>query len=358
MNKPIFIIAEAGVNHNGSIDLARRLVDIAAESGADAVKFQSFRADKLATSRAAKADYQVINTGSEGLQSDMLRRLELSESDHDILVAHCRDRHICFMSTAFDMDSLAYLGATDVPAIKIPSGDITYGPMLLAAARLGKPMIVSTGMATLADIENALSVIAFGLTRAGLPNGRSALEAARFSDEGRMALRRTVTLLHCVTQYPAEPVSVNLRAMDTMATAFGLPVGYSDHTLGVAVPIAAAARGAVVIEKHFTIDRAMMGPDHAASLEPGELRYMVEAIRVVESALGSPLKGPSREEVANRLIARRSVVATRPIAKGEIIALDALTAKRPGDGMSPMETWSLVGTAARRDYHVDDSVEP
>lgn len=358
MAEPVFIIAEAGVNHNGSLDLARRLVDVAAESGADAVKFQTFRADRLVTRRAAKAAYQVANTGTEGSQMEMLRRLELGEADHEVLIGHCRDRNIRFMSTAFDMDSLAYLATLDMPAVKIPSGDITYGPMLLAAARLGKPLIVSTGMATLADIEDALSVIAFALTREGQPNGRADLEAAGFSDEGRAALRRAVTLLHCVTQYPAPPASVNLRAMDTMAAAFGLPVGYSDHTLGTTVPIAAVARGATVIEKHFTLDRSMEGPDHAASLEPGELNFMVEAIRVVESALGSPLKGPSPDEVPNRRIARRSIVAARPIARGEIIAFEALTAKRPADTLSPMESWSLVGRTADRDYDIDDPVAP
>lgn len=356
MTEPVFIIAEAGVNHNGSIDVARRLVDVAADAGAGAVKFQTFRADKLVTRRAAKAAYQVANTGTDGSQMDMLRRLELNEADHAVLVGHCRDRNIRFMSTAFDMDSLAYLATLDMPAVKIPSGDITYGPMLLAAARLGKPLIVSTGMATLADIEGALSVIAFALTREGQPGSYTDLEAARFSDEGLTALRKVVTLLHCVTQYPAPPMSVNLRAMDTMAAAFGLPVGYSDHTLGTAVPIAAVARGATVIEKHFTLDRGMEGPDHAASLEPGELDFMVKSIRVVESALGSPLKGPSSDEIPNRLIARRSVVASRPIARGEIITLEALTAKRPADALSPMESWSLVGRTASRDYDIDDPV--
>lgn len=356
MDEPVFIIAEAGVNHNGSLDLARRLVDVAAEAGADAVKFQTFRADKLVTRRAAKAAYQVANTGTEGSQMDMLRRLELNEGDHGVLIRHCRDRNIRFMSTAFDMESLAFLATVDMPAVKIPSGDITYGPMLLAAARLGKPLIVSTGMATLADIETALSVIAFALTREGQPNGHADLEAARFSDEGRTALRRAVTLLHCVTQYPAPPAAVNLRAMGTMAAAFGLPVGYSDHTLGTAVPIAAVARGATVIEKHFTLDRAMEGPDHAASLEPGELKFMVEAIRVVERALGSPLKLPAPDEVPNRRIARRSVVAARPIAKGEVITLEVLTAKRPADSLSPMESWGLVGRTADRDYDIDDPV--
>lgn len=352
------MIAEAGVNHNGSIDLARRLVDIAADAGADAVKFQTFRADKLVTRRAGKAAYQIANTGTEGAQMEMLRRLELSDREHQSLVDHCRDRGIRFMSTAFDMDSLAYLAALDMPAVKIPSGDITYGPMLLAAARLGKPLIVSTGMATLGDIEAALDVIAFGLTRDGAPSGRADLENARLDAKTHAVLARSVTLLHCVTQYPAPPDAVNLRAMDTMAAAFGLPVGYSDHTLGTAVSIAAVARGATVIEKHFTLDRGLDGPDHKASLEPDELASLVAAIRVVEQALGAPFKGPGEDEAANREVARRSVVAARPIPAGQTLAEEDLTAKRPADAASPMETWDLIGKTAAKSYEIDDPVRP
>jgi N-acetylneuraminate synthase len=356
LTDPVFFIAEAGVNHNGSLDMALRLVDVAAEAGADAVKFQTFRADKLVTRRAAKAAYQVANTGEAGSQTEMLRALELSEADHEALLAHCRAREIGFMSTAFDMESLAFLAKMEMPAVKIPSGDITYGPMLLAAARVGKPLIVSTGMATLADIEDALSVIAFALTRDGEPAGRQDLETARLSPEGRAALERSVTLLHCVTQYPAPPGSVNLRAMETMATAFGLPVGYSDHTMGVAVSIAAVARGATVIEKHFTLDRTLPGPDHVASLEPRELALLIDSIRTVEKALGSQRKEPNAGEIENRAIARRSVVASRPIAAGQIITAADLIAKRPHDGLSPMDVLTLIGTAASRAYDIDDSV--
>lgn len=356
MTDPVFVIAEAGVNHNGSLDMALRLVDVAAEAGADAVKFQTFRADKLVTRRAAKAAYQVTNTCEAGSQAEMLRALELSEADHEALLAHCRARNIGFMSTAFDMESLAFLAKMDMPAVKIPSGDITYGPMLLAAARVGKPLIVSTGMATLADIEDALSVIAFALTQDGEPGGPRDIETARLSQEGRAALERSVTLLHCVTQYPAPPGSVNLRAMETMASAFGLPVGYSDHTMGVAVSIAAVARGATVIEKHFTLDRTLPGPDHVASLEPLELTLLIDSIRTVEKALGSQRKEPNAGEIENRAIARRSVVASRPIAVGQIITAEDLTAKRPHDGLSPMDFWTLIGTAATRAYAIDDPV--
>jgi len=353
-----FVIAEAGVNHNGSLAQALRLVDVAAEAGADAVKFQTFKADRLATAGAAKAEYQVSNTGAAGSQLAMLRALELAPADHEALLAHCRRRGIRFMSTAFDAESLAFLATLDMPALKIPSGDISCGPLLLQAARLRRPLIVSTGMSTLADIEHALGVIAFGLTQEGEPAGRADFDAAWCSAAGRAALHKHVTLLHCVTQYPAPPAAVNLRAMDTMAAAFGLPVGYSDHTLGIEVSIAAVARGATVIEKHFTLDRKLPGPDHAASLEPGELKLLVSAIRNVEQALGSPLKAPAVQEMGNRPVARRSVVAARRIGQGEVFTLAMLTHKRPGHGISPMDVWGLLGRCAGRNYEPDDLIEP
>ncbi len=346
------------MNHNGSLELALQLVDVAAQAGADAVKFQTFKAEALVTAQAAKADYQVTNTKEGGSQLEMLRRLELRPEDHEQLLAHCKRRGIRFMSTAFDADSLAMLAPLGMPAIKIPSGDLTCAPMLLQAARLRQPLIVSTGMASLADIEQALGVIAFGLTSMDVPRGRADFEAAYCSEAGRAALGQFVTLLHCVTEYPAPAASVHLRAMDTMAAAFGLPVGYSDHTLGLEVSIAAVARGACVIEKHFTLDRALPGPDHAASLEPAELGQLVASIRNVELALGSSVKQPRGQEVPNRAIARRSIVAARPIAKGEVITEDMLGAKRPGTGMSPLDTWSLVGRVAGRDYAVDELIEP
>jgi N-acetylneuraminate synthase len=357
MSERTFIIAEAGVNHDGSLETALKLVDAAAQAGADAVKFQTFKADQLATTTAAKAAYQVANTGRDGSQLAMLRALELSDQDHEKLATHCRERRISYMSTAFDAQSLQSLAALDPPAIKIPSGDITCAPLLLQAARLRFPVIVSTGMSTLADIEEALSVIAFGLTVAREPTGRRDFEAAYASIEGRCALEARVTLLHCVTQYPAAPEAVNLRAMQTMATAFGLPVGYSDHTLGTEVAIAAVARGAVVIEKHFTLDRSSPGPDHAASLEPAELAQLVSAIRVVERALGSSLKRPASQEAENRDIARRSLVAAKPIRRGDVIVADMLVAKRPGRGISPMDMWEVIGRRAGRDYSVDDLIE-
>lgn len=358
MANRVLVIAEAGVNHNGSLDLARQLVEVAADAGADVVKFQTFKSARLVTTTAAKAAYQTTNTGEGGSQLAMLAKLELSTGDHHELSALARERGIRFMSTAFDADSLAFLATLDMPAIKIPSGDITCAPLLLQAARLRKPLIVSTGMSTLAEIEQALGVIAFGLTSDREPTARADFATAYRAPEGLRALQTYVSLLHCVTQYPAPASTANLRAMDTMAAAFGLPVGYSDHTAGIDVAIAAVARGACIIEKHFTLDRSLPGPDHAASLEPTELRQMVSAIRNVEQALGSPLKRPVVEELANIGVARRSVVATRSIKEGELLTADMLTWKRPGHGLSPMEYWDLLGRRAGRAYQADDLIEP
>lgn len=357
MTKRVFVIAEAGVNHNGDLGMALRLVDVAADAGADAVKFQTFQAEKLATARAGRAEYQTANMQEDGTQQDMLRRLELSSAHHEALVKKCRERNIRFMSTAFDAESLAYLATLGMPAVKIPSGDITAGPLLLQAARLRVPVIVSTGMATLAEVEDALGVIAFGLTHDEVPNGQEDFAAAYRSSEGQAALRSHVTLLHCVTQYPAPASVVNLKAMDTMNTAFGLPVGYSDHTLGIEISLAAVARGATVIEKHFTLDRTLPGPDHAASLEPSELTNMVQFIRNIEAALGTGLKTPAEVELKNRTVARRSLVAARPIRKGETITEDALVAKRPGSGLSPMVLWDILGRSAARDFEADEEFE-
>ena len=357
MAEPTLVIAEAGVNHNGSLVMALKLVDVAADAGADVVKFQTFKASKLATAAAAKADYQVQNMQEAGNQLDMLQRLELSVDDHHALLQRCHERGIRFMSTGFDAEAIAFLATLGMPALKLPSGDITCGPLLLLAARLHQPLIVSTGMSTMAEIEDALGVLAFGLTTHREPSGRADFLAAYCSDAGRQALRQHVTLLHCVTQYPAPPEAINLRAMDTMAAAFGLPVGYSDHTLGIEVALAAVARGATVIEKHFTLDRSLPGPDHAASLEPGELRQMVAGIRNIEKSLGSSIKGPAAQEMANRPVARRSVVAARPIRRGEILTAADLAFKRPGTGISPLDFWSLVGRPALRDFIADELIE-
>jgi len=357
MNKPAYIIAEAGVNHNGSLERAIALVDAAAEAGADAVKFQTFRADKLVSRAAPKAGYQIANTGTDESQHEMIRKLELDEAAHRRLMQHCRSRGIAFLSTPFDLESLAMLVSRfDLSRIKLASGEITNAPLLLVAARSGKPVILSTGMSDLGDVEDALAVLAFGYTCGDAAPSLAAFAAAYCSDAGQSALPDKVTLLHCTTEYPAPLAEVNLRAMETLRQAFGLPVGYSDHTAGIAIAIAAAALGATVIEKHFTLDRNLPGPDHQASLEPEELQQMVRSIRDVEAALGSPVKQPAPAELGNRTVARKSLVAARPVGKGERFSADSLTVKRPGGGISPMRYWEWLGKTAERDYQADDQV--
>jgi N-acetylneuraminate synthase len=354
----VFIIAEAGVNHDGVPERALRLVDVAADAGADAVKFQSFTADRLVTSAARRAAYQAQNTGEASAQIDMLRPLELSREAHHAIAAHCRDRGIRFMSTAFDVESLRFLAGFDVPAFKIGSGDVTAAPLVLEVARMGRPIILSTGMCTLPEIEAALGVIAFGLLGREAPPEETAFRAAFSSAEGRAALERQVTLLHCTTEYPAPLEEVNLRAMDTLRATFGLRVGYSDHTQGTAVAVAAAARGATVIEKHFTLDRNLPGPDHKASLEPSELAAMVKDIRAIERALGSAAKAPSASELKNRPAARRSLVAAHAIRRGETFTEANLSIKRPGNGIPPTRYWEFLGRKAARDYAADELIEP
>lgn len=352
------VIAEAGVNHNGDLDLALKLVDAAAEAGADVVKFQTFKAERLASRRAAKAEYQTRTTDAAESQLEMLRRLELSAEDHDRLIAHCRARGIRFMSTPFDLDSLAML--TDrfaIDTIKLGSGEVTNAPLLLAAAETGRPIILSTGMSTLGEVEAALGVLAFGYAKTSAKPGRAAFADAYISDSARRSLAAQVTLLHCTTEYPAPFAEVNLRAMDTLATAFGLPVGFSDHTPGIAIPIAAVARGACVIEKHLTLDRTLPGPDHKASLAPSELAAMVEAVRQVEAALGDGVKRPSDSERKNMDIARKSLVAARPIAVGETLSAENVTVKRPGSGMSPFAYWDVMYRPAMRAYDIDELLD-
>ena len=345
------IIAEAGVNHNGSVDMACELIDVAACAGADAVKFQTFRADALVAADAPKADYQLNTTDQDESQVDMLRALELGPEQHHAIVAHCKERDIQFLSTPFDADSARFLVETfDVPQIKIPSGEITNGPLLLRIAHLGRPVILSTGMSTLAEVEQALSVLAFGYTKKDESPTRHKFQQALASPEGQAALQNNVTLLHCVTEYPAPIETVHLRAMDTLRQAFGLPVGFSDHTLGIAVPIGAVARGASVVEKHFTLDASLSGPDHAASLEPDQLKAMVKGIRDIEAALGSSVKAPRGAEWKNRAVVRKSLVATASIEKGELFTLKNLGAKRPGDGISPMRYWEYLQQGARTKY--------
>lgn len=355
----VIVIAEAGVNHNGSVDSALHLIDAAREAGANAVKFQSFKAERLASASAPKASYQVRTTGSAGNQFDMLRRLQLSESDQHRLAEHCKACDIEFLSSAFDIESLVFLVRDlGMNRIKVPSGEIVNAPLLLEAARLGKPVILSTGMSTLDDIEQALGVLAFGYGTSLQPPSVQAFAAAYRDTGSRAHLNQNVTLLHCTTEYPAPFDEVNLRAMETMRKTFGLPVGCSDHTTGVAVAVAAVALGAGVIEKHFTLDRTLPGPDHKASLEPSELKAMTQAIREVESALGAASKQPTDSELKNRPIVRCSLVAARDIEQGEKFSPDNLTIKRPGTGISPLHYWDWLGRPAQRRYAKDELLEP
>lgn len=353
----VFIIAEAGVNHGGSPERANAMVEAAAAAGADAVKFQTFRAERLASGRAAKAPYQTRTTAGSETQLDMLKRLELSADTHRRLVGRAEELGLEFLSTPFDEESLGFLViGCGVRRLKVSSGDITNGPLLLAAAKTGLPVILSTGMSTLGDIELALSVLAFGYAGSEASPGRDSFSRAYASKEGRRLLAEKATLLQCASEYPAPAAEANLGAMDTLATAFSLTVGYSDHTRGINIALAAAARGAQVIEKHFTLDRTASGPDHAASLEPDELAAMIEGIREIEAALGDGRKVPTASERGNMTAARKSLVAARPIRSGQEFSPATITVKRPGDGLSPMDYWDLIGKTADRDFAQDEPV--
>lgn len=323
-----FIIAEAGVNHNGDMEMARRLVDVAVESDADAVKFQTFKADRLVTECAPKADYQLETTDAGESHYQMLRRLELSSGAHDELVHYCHRRKIVFLSTPFDEESADALETLGVPAFKISSGEITNLPFLEHVARKAKPMIISTGMSTLEEVEAAVKVV----FKAG---------------------NRNLVLLHCVTDYPADPRDANLRAMDTMAEAFGVPVGFSDHTPGIEVALAAVARGACVLEKHFTLDCSLPGPDHRASLEPDDLARLVKGIRTVEAALGHGRKEPAESEAKIAAAARKSIVAARDIPAGTPLTAELLSFKRPGTGLPPSRLRELVGRVTAKAIAAD-----
>jgi N-acetylneuraminate synthase len=355
----ILVIAEAGVNHNGNPDTALSLVDAAAEAGADRVKFQSFLPEALASRAAVKAPYQARRDGSGESQLDMLRRLALDRDTHYRLVQRCIIRGIGFLSSPFDQESARFLcHDLDLPTIKLGSGELTNAPLLLAIARSGKALILSTGMADLDEVAQALGVLAFGYTAAAdTTPGATAFRSAFASPAGKAALRQRVTLLHCTTAYPCPPGAVNLRAMDTLAEHFGLPVGYSDHTQGVGASLAAAARGACIIEKHFTLDRNQTGPDHAASLEPAGLAALVKGVRQVERYLGRPEKRLQAAERDNVAAARKGLVAARVIHRGERFDADNLTVKRPGDGVSPMRYWDLLGTRAARDFAQDEPID-
>ncbi|OYO31201.1 N-acetylneuraminate synthase [Janthinobacterium sp. PC23-8] len=353
----VYIIAEAGVNHNGQRDLAFSLVDVAADAGADAVKFQTFNASKLASKDIAKAGYQQRNTSTSESQRDMLRSLELPHEWHFELQAHARKRGIEFISTAFDLDSLSFLVQLDIPFFKIPSGELTNGPLLWQFARTGKPLVISTGMATLSEVEEGLAIVAHALSAAAEPSDMAEVWRGWSNLDYRKKLLGHVSLLHCTSQYPTPLNEVNLRAMDTMAAAFGLEVGYSDHTSGILVPVAAVARGAKIIEKHFTLDRTLPGPDHRASLEPAELKQMVSDIRALQTAMGDGGKAPHASEWDTRFAARQQVVAARDVAAGAVFSREDLTTARSGRGLPPSYLWGLVGEVTSKSYCAGDVIE-
>ena len=334
MNNPTLVIAEAGVNHNGDLGLARQLIDAAAQAGADLVKFQTFSADRIVVRKAAKADYQAQTTDKEESQYDMLRRLELSADMHKELIEHCAARKIGFFSTPFDIESVDLLVSLGQELFKIPSGELTNLPYLRHIGRLGRTVILSTGMATLGEVEAAIDV----LEQAGTP-------------------RTQISVLHCTTEYPTPMEEVNLRAMQGMQRVFGTAVGYSDHTHGLEVSIAAVAMGASIIEKHFTMDRNLPGPDHKASLEPEELAALVSAIRNIEIALGDGIKRLTPSEARNRPVMRKSLVASQPIQAGERFSAKNLTTKRPGTGISSMRWDEVMGRQASRDFEEDELID-
>lgn len=328
----VLIIAEAGVNHNGSLINAKNLVDKAKKSGADCIKFQTFKSENLVSKKAVKAAYQKINTSSSETQLEMLRKLELSFNDFVELSEYCKLQEILFLSTAFDFDSINFLYDLGMDFWKVPSGEITNLPYLIKIAETHKPIILSTGMSTIGEVGQAFDV----------------LRANGCGD---------VTMLHCTTEYPAPYGDVNLKAMETLRQKFNVPVGYSDHTNGIEIPIAAVALGATIIEKHFTLDRKMEGPDHKASLEPYQLKNMVEAIRNVEVAMGNGVKKPAESEIKNRSIARKSIIANCNIKKGDVLTEKNLTVKRPGDGISPMKWFEVLGQSAVKDFEEDELIE-
>ena len=330
----VLIIGEAGVNHNGDLNIARKLIDVAVEAGVDMVKFQTFITEEGITGNAEKAKYQLSTTDKKETQFEMLKKLELDREAHEELIRHCNHKGIRFLSTAFDHPSIDLLNELNIPLYKVPSGEITNLPYLRHIGRMGKPVILSTGMATLKEVEDAINV----LRESGTPKGE-------------------ITVLHCNTSYPTPMEDVNLKGMLTIRDELEVKVGYSDHTLGIEIPIASVAMGASVIEKHFTLDRGMEGPDHKASLDPCELKAMVNAIRNIENALGDGVKRPSSSEMKNKSVARKSIVAARDILEGEIFTKEDLAVKRPGTGISPMKWDEIIGTIAQRDFSKDEAIE-
>lgn len=356
MKNRTYIIAEAGVNHNGQEDLAIELIDKIKQAGADAVKFQLFKASALTTHEAPQAQYQAQNTAKKSSQYEMLRSLELPLSTFEKLKNYAEQQNIDFIVTPFDLDSLTYL-TTELllPILKISSGDVTYGPLLLNAARSNADIILSTGMCTLSEIEQALKILAFGMMQQGLPT-QERIDECYASAYAHELLQQRVKLLHCTSEYPAPFQDVNLKAMDTLSVAFGLPVGFSDHTVGIEVPIAAVARGATIIEKHVTLDKQMPGPDHLASLNILELTQMIQAIRHVELALGDGRKYPRPSEMKNMAVVRRALIANSPIKAGEAFTAQNIAIKRHTGGISPMKYWEWLGRKSEKNYAIDEAI--
>ena len=350
-----YIIAEAGVNHNGSFEMAKQLVDVAKEAGADAVKFQTFKAKNLVTKSAKQADYQVENLKESTSQFEMLKKLELTFDEFTALQQYCADKGIEFLSTPFDYESVDFLlDELQIKTVKIPSGELTNAPFIYAIAKKKKPIILSTGMATIEDIHEALSYISFGLAN---KTEMDQVSAFYKTSAAKQLLQKYVTILHCTTEYPAPFDTINLKAMATLQQEFNVSVGLSDHSSGVAVSTAAVALGASVIEKHFTLDKTLEGPDHIASLEPNELKDMVTQIRQVEQALGNGMKQPSEVELKNRIPARKSLVAAKAIQQGEIFSEVNLVVKRPGSGIAPSNYWNYLGKPAQKSYEQDELID-
>lgn len=353
-----FIVAEAGINHNGDLGRALEMIDVAAACGASAVKFQTCRPENVVSAEAPKARYQEKTSGAGETQLAMLKRLHLSFDDHLPLRDRAQSAGIELMSTPFDLESVDFLVRDlGLKRLKIPSGEVTNALLVHRIAACGLPVILSTGMATLDEVADALGMVMLSYAGADSPPSLSEARAASTDPAAVAALKDRVTVLQCTTQYPAPDSDINLAAMETLTRRFGLPVGLSDHSDGTAVSIAAAALGATVIEKHFTLDRALPGPDHAASLEPNEMKAMIDGVRAVESALGDGVKGPSPSERENMPIARRSLVAARPLAAGERFDADSINAKRPGTGLSPMHYADVLGRPAKRSYAVDEPLD-
>jgi N-acetylneuraminate synthase len=356
MQKPIYIIAEAGVNHNGEKDLAHKLIEIAADAGVDAVKFQTFTASKLTSPNIAKADYQKKNSSKSESQQDMLKSLELPKDWHIELKEKAEELGLDFLSTAFDLDSHNFLLELGIKKIKIPSGELTNGPLIWEIAKSNLDIIISTGMANMVEIEDALATIAHSYNFEKLPENMHEIRQIWQSQKIKDSLKDKITILHCTSQYPAKYNQVNLKAMQSIKDKFNLDVGYSDHTLGISIALAAAANGARIIEKHYTIDRNLPGPDHETSLEPDELKQMVKEVRNIEIALGDGIKKPQEEEKKMMSSARKQIVAARKIKKGSLINMDDLTSARCGDGMSPNDIWSLVGKISKNSYNTGDLI--